>query len=325
MRGSAGAPEVSVVLGVYNGAAVLSETLDSVLSQQGVAFEIVAVDDGSTDATADILSAYAARDGRLRVLKQSNQGLTRALIRGCDEARGTFIARQDAGDISLPGRLATQSAQLRGQARAVVTSCATRIVGPKGEMLTIVRQEPGQWQHALEQLDRERPMGPSHHGATMFVREAYLAAGGYRAQFRVAQDIDLWSRMVEQGECLSDPKVLYEAKLIEGSISARKRRDQMRALDIVIACSTVRRHGDGDSELIGRLTESGGFSLADWRPDGLTAAEFNYFVGSMLRRSDPARANTYFRKGLLRWPLHLRSWVGWTRTLPKTLRKAAAT
>src|SRR2546422_11093904 len=100
MTHSSSEVDISVVLGVYNGAALLNETIESVLRQEGVKLELIAIDDGSTDDTADILTGYAARDSRVKVIHQENQGLTRALIRGCWYARGKYIARQDAGEVS---------------------------------------------------------------------------------------------------------------------------------------------------------------------------------------------------------------------------------
>lgn len=308
-------PEVSVVLGVYNGAGVLSETLDSVVSQTGVPFEVIVVDDGSTDASGAILAQYAARDPRVRVLSQPNQGLTLALMRGCAEARGTYIARQDAGDVSFPDRLAIQAAQLSANPAAAMTSSGTRIVGPRGEHLYDVILQPGEFQAALEGLDTRRELGPSHHGATMFRRAAYLSAGGYRSAFRVSQDIDLWTRMVEVGACLSFPEVLYQAKMIEGSITGRRRRLQARTVDRIAACTRARRAGGSDAELVGDWARAGGQArgIADWRPDAMTAAEFNYFVGSMLRDRHPEQARDYYRRALAHWPVHLRSWVGLLR------------
>ena len=96
-----GLPDVSVVMSVYNGADRLRETVESVLSQQGVSLEFIIIDDGSTDRSDVILANYARHDPRVHILYQPNQGLTRALIRGCEAAKGKYIARQDAGDISL--------------------------------------------------------------------------------------------------------------------------------------------------------------------------------------------------------------------------------
>src|SRR5262245_61573626 len=94
-------PDVSVVMSVYNGADKLGETIDSILSQDGISLEFIVVNDGSNDESEGFLNNCAKRDPRIRVLHQENQGLTRALINGCALARGEYIARQDAGgDIS---------------------------------------------------------------------------------------------------------------------------------------------------------------------------------------------------------------------------------
>src|SRR4029077_17549732 len=105
-------PTVSVVLSVHDDEHFLAECLESVLAQTGVSFEVIAIDDGSIDGSAALLDVYAARDERLRVVRQPNTGLTLALIRGCAMARGRFVARQDADDIAFPGRLARLAAEL---------------------------------------------------------------------------------------------------------------------------------------------------------------------------------------------------------------------
>ena len=122
-------PKVSVVMSVYNGAEHLAETLDSVLQQEDCDFEFIVVNDGSTDGTAKVLDKYASLDSRLRVFHQENTGLTKALIKGCSEARGEFIARQDAGDISLPGRLKQQRDFLMSHPEAVMCACAVQFTG----------------------------------------------------------------------------------------------------------------------------------------------------------------------------------------------------
>ena len=126
---------VSVVISVYNGADLLRESVDSVLSQEGIHFELIVVNDGSTDSTAAILADYASNDPRVRVLTQANRGLTRALIAGCASARGTYIARLDCGDVCLPGRLAMQAAVLDAHPGCAFVSCWTEFCGPNGEYL----------------------------------------------------------------------------------------------------------------------------------------------------------------------------------------------
>ena len=113
---TAAIPEVSVVMAVFNGQDQLSITVDSILGQQNCDFEFIIVDDGSTDNTPGILARYARQDNRITVLSQPNQGLTKALIHGCNHATGDCIARQDCGDRSLPGRLFAQHQFLDAQA-----------------------------------------------------------------------------------------------------------------------------------------------------------------------------------------------------------------
>ncbi|MGH8106315.1 MAG: glycosyltransferase family 2 protein, partial [Arenimonas sp.] len=189
-------------MSVYNGEGHLAETLDSVLMQEDGDFEFIVVNDGSTDSSVAILDRYASQNSRLKVIHQENTGLTRALIIGCSQARGEFIARQDAGDISLPGRLKKQSDFLLNHSDAVMCGCAVLFTGPLHEPLYETSKPMLQLDNGFRKLDIKHLSGPPHHGGTMFRREAYLKVGGYRPTFMVAQDIDLWLRMSELGLCL---------------------------------------------------------------------------------------------------------------------------
>ena len=123
-----GRPLVSVVMSVYNGEGYLPASLDSLLAQEGVDFEIVVVDDGSTDQSPEILENYARKDYRVRVIRQENAGLTKALARGCGEATGELVARQDADDVSFPGRLAKLTAVLRENAGVAVAASWVEVI-----------------------------------------------------------------------------------------------------------------------------------------------------------------------------------------------------
>lgn len=304
-------PDVSVVMGVYNGAASLAATLDSVLAQEGCDFEFVVVDDGSTDATPAILRAYAARDRRLRVVTQPNTGLTRALVHGCAQAQGEFIARQDCGDRSLPGRLARQCAILRARADAVMVGSAVRFLGPGGEPLFVTARQADELHEGLSRLDVGQLKGPPHHGATMFRRAAYERAGGYRSAFVVAQDIDLWLRLAESGLCIGDPEPAYEAVMEAGSISSRRRADQFRLATLAIECAKRRRRGESDAALLGESRAAPARPRSNPR---LERARFFYFIGACLKPSDPQTARHYFRRSFREHPLMLkgllRSWFG---------------
>ncbi len=299
------APQVSVVMSVYNGAATLQDAMQSVLSQEGVEFEFVIVDDGSTDASAAILGEFACADRRIRVIHQENRGLTRALIRGCAEARGTFIARQDADDLSLPGRLGRELETIASHADAALVSCGTRFVGPNGELLYEISFAGDRTDRLLAD-DPIRWRGPAGHGSTMFRRDLYHRVGGYREQFYFAQDLDLWTRLVEHGQYIAIPEVLYEVSIALGSISGQQRSLQIACAKIIRECVRMRRAGLGEAAMVAKaaaiVPEKGKAKPAE-------RAAALYFVGACLRsRADP-RARQYFRDALRANPLHLKSAV----------------
>lgn len=301
---------LSVVVGVFNGGDNLKTSLDSVLAQTEVDLELIVVDDGSTDRTTMILAELAARDQRLRVITQAHGGLTRALIAGCAAAKGKFIARQDAGDQSLPGRFSAQLAALRAVPDAVMVACGTRNVGPAGEVIREVSQLEGELDRCLGSVDRAIVRGPSHHGAVMFRREAYEAVGGYRPAFRVAQDLDLWMRLREYGRCLSLPMIGYEAELAAGSISFRRRREQQAAFQTILRASVERRAGRSDAHVIAEYERAQTMG-ADGRPSPVDTpdradAAYYYFIARLIERTDVVAAEHYLCEALKRRPLNVK-------------------
>ena len=313
-------PEVSIVMSVYNGASRLAATLDSILTQEGVALEFIVVNDGSTDTSGRILNDYASRDSRLRIIHQENTGLTRALIRGCDAARGEFIARQDAGDVSLPGRLARQRVILDAEPAVVMVSCATCFVGPSDEKLYTVAQLSEELEEGLRQLTIEKVRGPSHHGSTMFRRSTYEQVGGYRVAFPVAQDLDLWMRVSEVGRCFAMPEMLYQAKLAPGSISAIRRDEQLRAAHSILACAAARRAGKSEAEHLSRWQiELAGLraraAAGRRRSTDSEHARFYYFMARMLGRNRPDRSRPYYWKSIRSWVLYAPAWAGLVRSM----------
>lgn len=298
------APEVSVVMGVYNGVSALRESVQSLQAQDGVEIELIAVNDGSTDGSGELLDQLARGDPRLRVIHQPNQGLTRALIRGCNEARGRFIARQDAGDISLAGRLRKQVQAMRENPDATVVSCGTRFVGPEAEPLYEVIPAEDDVTVGLRTLDLATVRGPSHHGSTLFRRDIYEQVGGYREQFYFAQDLDLWVRLAEHGRHVVIPEVLYQTTFAPGSISGWQRQRQIACARIILECARLRRAGLSEAEALERakaIIPDGG------RPGPVDRAGALYFIGTCLRSRNDPRAAAYFRQAVRVWPFHVKA------------------
>lgn len=305
--------DVSVVMSVYNGAPDLPRSVDSILSQEGVNLELIVVNDGSTDDSVEILQEYSSRDQRVRFINQENQGLTRALIAGCTAARGKYIARQDAGDVSLSGRLIKQLDCIRETSDTTFVSCGTRYVGPKGEHLYDVHQDTAKATTNLLTLNPKEVIGPSHHGSTLFSRSLYERVGGYRPAFYFAQDLDLWIRLAEQGRHVVIPEVLYEASVTVESISGRHRKQQIELTRMILKAAGLRRNGISEQQI---LKQAERIRPKDRHINGrLVRARAFYFIGSCLRRHNNPRASYYFRQALKSNPFHLKSAVqlltGW--------------
>lgn len=299
-------PQVSVVMSVYNGAEELRDSVQSVLSQEDVEFELIVVNDGSNDASPRLLDEFSAADTRVRVIHQDNRGLTRALIRACGTARGKYIARQDCGDLSLPGRLRDELRAMESRSGAALVSCGTRFVGPRGEALYEVAVQEADATAGLLTLHPQRLRGPSHHGSTLFRRDLYERVGGYREQFYFAQDLDLWTRLVEHGAHRALSTVLYQASFSPGSISSLQRRRQIASAKLILECARLRRAGLNEAPAIARASSI----LPDGsRARALDIASALYFVGVCLRKRGDPRARQYFRNALHAYPLHLKSAV----------------
>jgi glycosyltransferase involved in cell wall biosynthesis len=297
---------ISVVLSVRNGVTDLPRTIDSVLSQGGVDFEVIAVDDGSTDRSGELLAGYAARDHRLKVVRQEQTGLTRALRQGCDVARGEYIARQDVGDVSLPGRLKKQRECLEARPGVVFVSCGTRFVGPRGEHLYDVFHDEGEIMKALRSRNSRELRGPAHHGSVMFRRAAYEKVGGYRREFYFAQDLDLWVRLAATGDYAVVPELFYEALVGPGSLSGTYRRKQLALTKLIAESADRRRAGAPDEDVLSRAA-----AIRPTRPSGadrLGRARAFYFIASCLRQRRNAAATRYFLRAVRANPLHLKAW-----------------
>lgn len=193
-------PQVSVVLPVYNGAAFLAESVGSVLTQTLDDFELLIVDDGSTDGSRAIALALADRDSRVRVLVGGGRrGLVEALNAGLLEAKAPFVARMDADDVALPQRLALQVEALRSADELVVVGCrvAYRVEGGcRGDFSRYV-----DWQNSLlspEEIERDLFVeSPLVHPSVVMRRDRVLEVGGYRDR-GWPEDYDLWMRLLHR-------------------------------------------------------------------------------------------------------------------------------
>ncbi len=193
-------PLISVLLPCRDCADSVGAALDSLLAQTLDDFEILAVDDGSRDATPAVLAKYARRDPRVRVLARPRQGLVAALSAGLTEARAPFIARMDADDLCLPKRLELQAVRLDVRPDLGLVACRVRFGGDRERAGGYAAHVD--WTNSLlsaEDIALNRFVeSPLAHPSVLFRAETARRFGGYR-DGPFPEDYELWLRWLAAG------------------------------------------------------------------------------------------------------------------------------
>ena len=209
------APAVSVVMPVYNAGRWLRDAVESVLRQTLASLELVAIDDGSTDGSTQLLEQAARADDRVRVIRQSHQGVVEAMNRGLAESRAPLIARLDADDLAHQTRLARQAEFLERRPDVGLVGAWAIEIDELGRARG--RRTPETEPRALKTLLRRT--NPIIHSAVMARTDLLRGLGGYRAAFQTAEDYDLWCRASEVTEIANMPEFLVSYRMHSGGVS----------------------------------------------------------------------------------------------------------
>jgi glycosyltransferase involved in cell wall biosynthesis len=208
-------PLVSIVLPVYNGKEYLREAIDSMLNQTFTDFELIIINDGSSDESANIIAAYS--DPRIYSVQQDNQGLAATLNRGIALARGKYIARQDQDDVSLPERLARQVEFLQAHPDyGMVGTWATILEGTEPTGRT--------HRHPEDNLRLKFELlfdNPFVHSSVMFRASVIESVGGYSTDRdrQPPEDYELWSRVARRFKVANIPGPLHVYREMPQSMS----------------------------------------------------------------------------------------------------------
>jgi glycosyltransferase involved in cell wall biosynthesis/GT2 family glycosyltransferase len=229
-------PLVSVVLAAHDAERYLSLALESVLRQTLADLELVVVDDGSTDRTAEIVAEYA--DERVVGLRNEERlGLAASLNRGLDAARGRYVARLDADDVTMPWRLERQVARMQAGSQLGVVGTAALELDEHGRAGALHEMPSGRdavrW-HALFS-------SPFFHPSVLVDRELLDRHElRYRPEYLESEDYDLWARLlaVADGDNLAAPLVLYRSHAGQAS---KKRRGVQRDFQRRVALREIAR------------------------------------------------------------------------------------
>lgn len=205
---------------VYNASGYLREAVDSILGQTFGDFELIIINDGSTDDTDSILNRYVKLDSRVLVYHQENQGVIVALNRACRLARGEYIARMDADDISLPTRLERQLEYIETRPQIGIVGTWIYTIDQNGSVKSAWRPPT-----KPKVLEWSNFFGVCVSHPTVLMRKRVLEKlDFYRYGTAHIEDVDLWLRASPITEFGNVPEILFKYRAWEGSISHTRRQ-----------------------------------------------------------------------------------------------------
>ena len=238
---------VDVLIPAFNAAPTVESSVRSIMAQSLRDLRIVVVDDGSTDATPDILRRLAAEDPRLQIITRPNGGIVAALNEGLSRTSARLIARHDADDLAFPERLERQVAFLDAHPGHVAVGANTAHIDEHGRrtgevtgFVHVVRGDPFHIPSIEPYIS---------HPFLMVRREAIVALGGYRYCFH-SEDTDLYWRLLERGQLGNVVDVLGEYRVHSGSVTSRSIvNGRIGAVSAQLAALSARRRASGVPDL----------------------------------------------------------------------------
>ena len=229
-------PRVSIVLPVWNAGEYLAAAVESLRAQTLADWELLAIDDGSTDGSRAVLDDFARHDGRIIVISRPNRGLAATLQEGIERSRSGLVALMNADDVAHPDRLARQLAFMERHSAVAALGTQTRLL-VDGKATAIESRLP------LSPAGCRRLLAVTPavaHPTVMLRRDAILAVGGYRPQSYV-EDYDLWLRLAEHHDLANLPDVLLDYRLHDGQFSSA-RDEKVAVATLVVRAAAAERH-----------------------------------------------------------------------------------
>ncbi len=235
---------LSVLMPAYNAERFLPEAIESVLAQTWRQFELIILNDGSQDRTREIAESYARRDSRVRVESHSNMGISPTMNQGLALSAGEWVVLMHADDVMMPTRIERQLAFVAAHPELAAASSWVKHINAEGEIIA-KGDSPLLTHEAVQKLYAANELVGFNHPATILRKKAVQAVGGYRRQFRVNEDIDLWNRLLEHGYQIPvQPEYLLKYRIHAESASIARARVIRQQLRWVKDCMLRRRRGE---------------------------------------------------------------------------------
>jgi glycosyltransferase involved in cell wall biosynthesis len=307
-------PRVSIAMPVFNTARYLPEALRSIAGQTFADFELVIIDDGSTDGSTQVLQEFAAREPRVRLIARANEGLIATRNELLGAARGELIAWMDSDDVSLPERIARQVQAFDLDAQLLCVGSSAQCVDPDGSLLNVER-----WPQSYEDVRIDQQQGGGmRFPTTMMRRAAALQVGGFREPFRIGEDLDFLLRLGEAGKMRNLPEVLYLYRQHVASVCAALGPDWLRYRDEILTLARERRESGLDrlqrgETIVIQRSQAPDRRMIEWRVylnwAGHALANSNHSLALKYARAAVARRATAWSS----WKLMIRIVLRWGR------------
>jgi len=243
-------PTLSVLMPVYNGRDYLRPAIDSILNQTFTDFELIIVNDGSTDDSRSIIEEYS--DRRILLINQKNQGVARSLNNGLELAKGKYVRRHDADDISSNDSFKIQVDFLEANPGYVMVCNQQAFMTARGKIAWKFRVPNDNFFKGLSVVDLDfshfniHSSSPVVHGTACFRREEVIRLGKYRTEFTVSEDNDLWLRLLEKYKIAVLNRCTYFMRLHGASATQRHAGKIQHFRKLLIDYSLQRRETGSD-------------------------------------------------------------------------------
>ncbi len=296
------APLVSVLMPVYNSARYLDEAIGSIAAQTFRDFELVVIDDGSTDVSTRALEKFARREDRMRLFVRGNLGVIATRNELLRAARGELVAWMDSDDVSFPQRLERQVEAFRRDPLLACLGSAAQCIDPEGNFLNVERYPS---QHAEILLEQQKG-GAMRFPTTMMRRELALRTGGFREPFRIGEDFDLLLRLSEIGKMANLPDTLYLYRQHVASVCSTLGAQWPLYRDQILQLAQERRARGSDRLQNGESLHMEVAALVDRRK--IEWRVFLEWAGHALHNRNTSLALKYAGAALSRRPNSVAAW-----------------
>lgn len=286
---------ISVLMPVYNAQKYIKAAVGSILNQTLTSFEFIIINDGSTDESLKILEGYALQDARIKLVSRENQGLIKTLNEGLKLAKGRYIARMDADDISLPSRFEKQLKYLEKNSDCIAVGTSAQLIDADGDIVGTMACL--QTHSEIDGAHLKGHGGAIVHPSAMIRREETLVAGGYLDEYPHAEDLDLWLRLAEVGKLANIPEPLFLYRQHLDSIGYTKTLSQFESAKRSVIDTHRRRGIDPPSSLYAEIM------VQPTRAD--IYAKWGWWA---LNEKNIASARKYAKKSLLTNPFNWQAW-----------------